>query len=111
MIKKSNLVFIIALCFIISGCSETEIYPKINITANGVRIEYSILSDKTSAYVYAFEQNPEMENLAALNNGDTVTIDFMGDEPDKITVAYELLTVPYFDFSLNDNTKSMVKET
>ena len=116
--NKKIAVFLIILCFCnLFGCtsSNAEKYPKITVTANGIEIPYytlpnkwdGVLYDRLSAYQHAFEVNPEMENLIEVTTGDKINVDFRKNNPDKIMVEYELLTVAYYPIA--DNTASAVE--
>ncbi|MCL1793623.1 MAG: substrate-binding domain-containing protein [Oscillospiraceae bacterium] len=97
----------------IFGCGQK--YPKIKVTANGEEIPHYIIPVKwegdvaggVDAYAYAFEKNPDMEELFEVSSGDLITVDFAGGPPDKLAISYELLTVPYYG---GENASSAVDE-
>ncbi|MCL1858408.1 MAG: substrate-binding domain-containing protein [Oscillospiraceae bacterium] len=116
MNKKTFLFLMFIICFInLSGCNKTENYPEITITINNTKIIYYKLPnkwngniyDKLSAYQHVFTENPTMENLVEVNTNDIITIDFMENNPDKIKIEYEFITVSYFND--NDNISSEVE--
>jgi hypothetical protein len=106
MYKKFIIFFIIMICFgILFGCNnQTAKYPDITVTVNDTKIPYYTIpikwngdtAHKPTAYIYVFEQNPEMENLVEVNSGDMITVDFGKKSPDKVKIVYELLTAPYY---------------
>ncbi|MCL2158126.1 MAG: substrate-binding domain-containing protein [Oscillospiraceae bacterium] len=120
-IYKRFVIFLMILpllwCANLLGCTgQSAKYPKISITQNEAQIPYFTIpikwkgadADGPSAYEYAMTQNPEMENLVEVSSGDTIKVDFMQKKPEKIKVAYELLTVLYYGDA--ENTYSAIDE-
>ena len=115
------LIFFMLVCLgicVLFACTQGAKYPEIAVTVNGTIIPYYTLPiniEKPDTYAYVFEQNPEMENLIEAGSGDTITVAFKNSTPGKVTIAYELLTVPYYggventsDTSDTSNTSSAV---